>query len=91
MSPECDNIVTCPKTIMYPCDRCDYKAKKKHQVHLHIKSMHVGEKYQCNECDYKATRKYHLQRHIKIVHTGFTYQHQYLNRHKDSIHDENNF
>ena len=37
--------------LIYPCQKCDHKAKTENDLKVHDKSVHHGIKYQCNECD----------------------------------------
>ena len=37
--------------LIYPCQKCDHKAKTENDLKVHDKSVHRGIKYQCNEYD----------------------------------------
>ena len=37
--------------LIYPCKKCDHKAKTENDLKVHDKSVHRGIKDQCNECD----------------------------------------
>jgi len=49
----------------YLCNKCDYTAKFKNTLNLHIDATHKGIRYPCGQCDYKATQKSSLNRHAK--------------------------
>ena len=49
----------------YSCNECDYTAKVKHTLNLHIDATHKGIRYPCGKCNYKATQKSSLNRHAK--------------------------
>ena len=59
---------------IFPCPLCDYKAKWKHHIPIHIESVHEGKTFQCGQCDYKATSKTNLRTHIKRHHDGEVFQ-----------------
>ena len=53
----------------YPCTRCNYKAKQKHHLKMHLDAVHLGIKeYMCDNCDYKASQKGQLKRHLDGIH-----------------------
>ena len=66
-----------PKPIVtrYFCDKCDFKAIRKHLLAEHIKSMHEGIKLQCEVmgCKYEANTSKSIFCHIKSKHEGVTY------------------
>ena len=85
----------------FPCSQCDFKAKSKHTLRTHIKTIH--EKHQvmklsCNQCDYNGTRS-SLLKHFKSIHEGLKYhcdqceykatQKTHLLRHVASKHAQN--
>ena len=41
------------KDAKFPCYLCDYKARKKGTLQVHIHSNHRGVKFPCNQCDYR--------------------------------------
>ena len=52
------------------CTQCEYKATQRGNLHIHIKSVHEGQKFPCPQCEFKATFKGSLQTHIKSLHEG---------------------
>merc|ERR1712214_178788 len=54
----------------HQCLQCEYKSTAKSKLHIHIRSVHEGQKFQCPHCQHKATYRGNLQRHIKSVHEG---------------------
>ena len=55
--------------VAYNCNICQSTFTKKHNLSIHIKSVHFKETYhQCKICDYQATQRAHLSKHVKNVH-----------------------
>ena len=59
--------------LRYSCDKCDYKAKRKDSLKIHVQVKHEGVCYSCEQCDYKTTWKVHLKRHVDAQHLGVRY------------------
>ena len=57
----------------YKCDQCDYVAKYKQQLTVHVQVQHEGVRYACDQCDYLATQKGSLTKHIQSKHEGIRY------------------
>ena len=55
---------------IFPCPLCDYKAKWRHHIPIHIGSMHGGIKLFCPHCEYTASQKNNLTQHMKAKHEG---------------------
>ena len=55
--------------VKYPCNLCDYQAKKLSNLQRHIQFVHEGFKYSCNQCDYQATKQSYLDTHILAKHS----------------------
>ena len=53
--------------ITYPCNYCDYKAKQKQRVLVHVDDIHNKVYYSCEACEYKTGFKEVLRKHIKSV------------------------
>jgi len=51
-------------------ENCNYKARSKYGLQLHVDKIHLGRRYVCDECNYIATQKCHLRVHIRTVHEG---------------------
>ena len=47
---------------------CDYKAKRKAHLHIHMETVHFGVIIFCDKCDYKTSQKSHLTRHNNLKH-----------------------
>ena len=62
--------VTSPLKPKHPCKRCDYKARTKPHLRVHIQSIHEGIRHPCGQCDYSATTSGHLKTHIQSKHNG---------------------
>ena len=56
--------------ITYPCNYCDYKAKQKQRLLVHVDAIHNKVYYSCEACEYKTGFKEVLRKHIKSVHDG---------------------
>ena len=56
----------------FPCDQCDFSAKRKDHLLRHKKSVYEGVKFPCDQCDYNAKCKGHLLSHKKSVHEGLS-------------------
>ena len=56
-----------------PYWHCDYRAKTKVCLRLHIDAKHNKGKYPCHHCEYKANIKLSLKRHIETVHENKRY------------------
>ena len=94
------HINTVHKEIDFKCkvDECDFKAKAKNALQLHVRSFHQGEKnFHCSLCNYKSFRKHDLKNHIENIHEDpkkcptcgkFYSSNKGLQRHK-KIHNEN--
>ena len=54
----------------FPCGKCDFKAKYKNDLKVHIESTHDGVRYPCDQCDYKAKQKSRLKIHKDSIHEG---------------------
>ena len=52
----------------FSCNQCDYTAKAKKQVKVHIASKHFGVRYPCTNCEYKAASKTLLRSHQRSIH-----------------------
>ena len=48
---------------LFPCEKCPYKAKRRYNLNLHLKSIHEGVNYPCDQCGFKTTQKGSLLRH----------------------------
>ena len=56
----------------FPCPSCNYKAKHKGSLKIHMEAIHNGLKHQCPNCKYTSSYKDKLRIHIKSVHEGFS-------------------
>lgn len=60
-------------SIMIQCEHCEYKAKQKIHMKLHVINKHTADEdiewYNCTHCDYKAKLKAGLKEHILRKHT----------------------
>ena len=54
--------------LKYPCERCNFVAKRIDLLNRHEKSVHNGALRICNFCDFQCGRTDSLKRHIKAVH-----------------------
>ena len=52
----------------FECEDCPYKALTRRSLRIHVKSIHLLERYPCTQCKYQATQKANLNRHMKISH-----------------------
>ena len=59
--------------IKYPCNQCDYQAKRLGHLREHIESKHEGIKYLCDHCNYQASQQSALRRHMKSKHGSIKY------------------
>ena len=90
------------KKIVFKCtvEDCDFEAKAKYYLKIHVRNFHQGEKnFPCSFCNHKSSRKCDLQRHIEHKHESpkkcTTCNKNYstqkgLLEHKQRLH-ENNF
>ena len=62
-----NNIQSKHEILKYPCNKCDYRAKKKSNLTTHVQSLHEGVKYACNQCDYQGSKD-SLHKHLKRKH-----------------------
>ncbi|KAF5278800.1 hypothetical protein FQA39_LY18349 [Lamprigera yunnana] len=53
---------------VFDCPECPFKASRKHQMDIHMRSHNGKQLYECNLCDYKTVNKFNLSRHQK-THT----------------------
>ena len=82
----------------YPCEECDYVAKRKEYLVRHKNSIHEQKRYPCDICDFSSTQKYYLTYHKEGVHGGVKYScdlcsyvssmKTYFMKHKEKIHSE---
>ena len=63
---------------MFSCTSCDYKAKRKYSLDMHIKRHHEEDILHCDKCDYTTKRidylnnhKYYMHVNVKKVKEGF--------------------
>ena len=56
--------------VMYPCQKCDYKASLSMNLKRHIRSKHEGKIFQCSICKAEYTDQGNLRRHQKVSHEG---------------------
>ena len=54
--------------LRYPCDTCEFKAKSKPSLKLHINAIHKGLRISCKHCEKTVTAPGNLSNHIKISH-----------------------
>ena len=82
----CDYSSTCSKEIkihknsqgeqLFPCNQCNYVAKRKYRLNHHYKATHLRERINkikvlqlnCDKCEYVAGKKSDLNRHQKASH-----------------------
>ena len=60
-------------SVKYACNQCNYYAKKKGDLKIHIKSKHEGVNYSCDQCSHKNVTKGGLKRHVQSKHEGIRY------------------
>ena len=58
--------------LKFKCEKCDYRAKNKDQINIHLKRC--GELQQCQGCELKFGTKYGLGLHVKLDHPEFEYK-----------------
>jgi KRAB domain-containing zinc finger protein len=59
----------CNESGLHQCPNCEYKAKDKHTISRHIRSVHLKIRHlSCKICDFKTAEGVHLQLHIKRKH-----------------------
>ena len=51
--------------LLHACDQCEYKAKYKRDLKIHIESAHEGVVYSCDRRSYWGKDKSFLDKHIK--------------------------
>ena len=56
------------KNFQFSCNQCDYRAKVKKLLKVHIASKHLGVRYPCTNCEYKAPSKTVLRTHQRSIH-----------------------
>ena len=56
--------------VIYPCKKCNFKAKQKGQLNLLKLSIHEAVIYQCNKCNYNSKQKESLKEHVDVHHEG---------------------
>ena len=86
---------------IFPCDQCEYIAKRKHQLKEHKEARHDGVIYPCDLCPYTSKSKKYTIQHRNSVHLGIQYacdqcdkvfaQAVQLKNHTKSIHDSKKF
>ena len=53
----------------YKCSKCDLRFAKKHNLKVHIRTVHEGQKpFKCTICDASFARSGNLKKHIASVH-----------------------
>ena len=80
----------------FPCQQCNYQAKRLAHLQVHVEAIHGTVKYSCPQCNYKTTSNDYLKRH-KDIHMGLNYPCQecdytatksgHLKEHVQSIHE----
>ena len=50
---------------MYTCYQCDFTAKQRNHLKVHVDSNHHNVCYICDQCDYTATQKDQLKYHVE--------------------------
>ena len=56
--------------VLWPCDFCDYKTKRRYELKSHFAAEHEGKRFSCELCDFSAKRRDKLNLHTKVVHEG---------------------
>ena len=56
----------------FPCPSCNYKAKHKESLKIHIEAVHKDSKYQCPKCEYTSSWRGSVRIHMKSVHEGLS-------------------
>ena len=59
--------------ILFSCDRCEFKAKKKLLVKRHMKAKHADGVFHCGQCSFKADGQFGLRQHVEAEHGGGSY------------------
>ena len=50
---------------MYTCYQCDFTAKQRNHLKVHVDSNHDNVRYICDQWDYTATQKDQLKYHVE--------------------------
>ena len=53
--------------VIYNCELCDLKAKRKSPFLQHVQYLHKGISYNCEYCDYKTKWECSLFQHVQSV------------------------
>ena len=59
--------------ILFSCDRCEFKAKKKIYLKRHMKIQHADGVFYCGQCAYQTDTQFNLKQHVETVHGGICY------------------
>ena len=57
----------------YPCNDCEYVAKRAYHLKRHVENKHTGVRHPCSECEFVATRADNLKIHVASKHNGVIY------------------
>ena len=74
--------------LLYYCDNCQYKAKRRCDIKTHTPSQHKGIRYSCDQCDYTSSQRGHINRHVREEHEGVhypCYQCDYKSKYKGNL------
>ena len=50
------------------CPECDYEAKQRYLLRLHMEKKHEGKSYQCEYCEMKSGYKHIVMNHKRKKH-----------------------
>ena len=57
------------KGVVYPCNKCEFKATQKGNQARHVKVVHMNiYPVKCDYCEYGCASKHHLEVHVKNKH-----------------------
>merc|ERR1719186_677508 len=68
-----DEVLTTSSKSNFPCNKCEYQAKTKSNLNVHIRSKHLGVSYQCDVCQKSFTQRGNLNIHKDSVHEKKVY------------------
>ena len=85
--------------VEYPCNFCNFIARRKGNLTEHIQGKHTEANIFCNQCDYKTSIRKNLKQHVQNKHSELkmhcnqcdyrTSQKQLMQRHMQAKHEYN--
>jgi hypothetical protein len=70
--------------IRFKCDYCPYATNKKSNCSMHMRCVHLGEKFSCQVCNKKVAN---LNQHMRMAHKVFRTQGEHCSLCNKSTHN----